>query len=187
MTNESLEISDSDIQQLIDSGEAPQFHPILEVWREVLKPARKEMTAKVSPQWANRIVTQYFGLQYADMENFRDVYFGKLIQLMDILDEEIAADGECLSPTTPEEDAEQNSLHYKNLLMNWQLAILQWELDWHCADPQAAVELAAISEVHKMFFGREGLTAFLDNIAFQYTEDDQAMLAEALTELKEGR
>ena len=180
--------TDDEIRDFMERGpEAPSFHPVLEVWREVLRPAATEATTKVTPQWASRIIQSYPQIQFADMNAVRDSYFGKILQLAKVLDLEIEEDDECLGYTTPEEDVEHNAHHYKNLLLNWQLAFLQWELDWDCTDDHAAVELAAISEVHKMFFGQNGITAFLDNIKFEFTESDSAYLAEALQELKDGQ
>lgn len=180
--NERIEISDEEIQEFI--GEPPAFHPVLEVWREVLKPAALEAQKKVTPQWASRMVASYSCLTFADMNQMRDRYFGKIAQLAAIVDLEIATDSDCLSYDKPEDDAAENAAHYKNILLQWQLQFLQWELEWDTVDPHAAVELAAISEVHKMFFGQTGLTAFLDNIKFEYTEADQADLADALYELR---
>ena len=170
-----------------DGIEPPSFHPILQVWREVLAPAEGEMTKPISPNWANRIVSSYTEITFNDMGEFRTRYFTKLLQLATIIDTEIATDPDCLTYTTPAEDVENNAHHYKNLLMNWQMAVLEWELEWDTMDQWAAVELAAISEVHKMFFGDQGLTAFLDNIGFEFGEDDQQLLVEALEGLRGER
>lgn len=163
------------------------FHPILMVWREILKPARDELDARITPQWASRIVASYRDVAYADMPMMRDLYYGKIIELLEILDAEIATDDECLKYTSPEEDVEHNSRHYKNLLRDWQMRFLSWEMAWDCTSGVAGVELAAISEVHKAFFGETGVTQYLDNIKFQYTEADQRELADALEVLKEGK
>jgi hypothetical protein len=189
--SERIDFSDQDLADLEELGVGPgnpeaTFHPILMIWREVLKPARAELTAKITPQWATRVVGAYTEMRYADMPYFRDFYFTKLLQLADILDIEIATDDDCLTYATPEEDAVENATHYKNLLLQWQLAVLQWEMDWETTDEHAAVELAAISEVHKMFFGQTGLTAFLENIGFEFTEGDQQELGEALEEFRGG-
>ena len=187
---ETIELPDQDKTDLHrlyaepDGVEAALFHPILQVWREVLKPAADEMDQKITPNWANRIVTSFTEVRFADMELYRKSYFGKLMQLAEILDDEIASDDDCLTYTTPEEDALENAHHYKNLLLNWQLAVLQWEMDWNTTDLDAAVELAAISEVHKMFFGAQGITAFLDNIGFEFTDDDSQSLMIALEEFR---
>lgn len=192
MTNETPDteipvITDAEIGSFIEGGKLPSYHTILEVWREVLRPAKDEKDSKVTPAWANRVVASYQDLCFQDMVDYRDAYFAKIIQLADILDYVISQDGDALSYATPAEDREHNSVHYKNLLLLWQQAVLQWELDWDCTDLNAGVEVAAISEVHKMFFGETGLTAHLDNIQFEFTEDDQAVLAEALEQLKDGQ
>jgi hypothetical protein len=184
-----FEITDEAIEGFIDNhgGEMPPFNPVLRVWREVLAPAAGEADAKVTPQWANRMVTSFQGLEYGQMNVFRDRYFGKILELAALLNEEIDSDEDCLTYHSPEEDVEHNSGHYRNLLTSWQLAILGWEMAWETTDEYAAVELAAISEVHKMFFGPTGITAYLDNIKFEYTEADQQQLAWALQELKDGQ
>lgn len=170
-----------------DGIETPTFHPVLEVWREVLVPIETEAVANITPQWATRIVTSFAGVTFADMLEFQERYFTKLREFRDILTTEIDGDPECLSYSTPEEDVEHNAHHYKNVMMLWQMALLQWELDWDTADPMAATELAAISEVHKMFFGNVGMTAYLDNIGLQFNDDDQAELLEALEGMREEK
>jgi hypothetical protein len=187
---ESIEMSEkdeADLQKLLTEGAEPEFHPVLEVWREVLSNGPELAKEKVSPQWASKIVGTYSGVTFADMEDVQEGYFGKIAELAKILDIEIASDKECLTYRSAAEDALENGPHYKNLLRDWQLTFLQWELDWNCRDAMAAVELAAISEVHKMFFGPTGLTAYLDNIKFEYTEQDQMDLADALVELRDGQ
>jgi hypothetical protein len=168
-------------------ADAPNYHPILQIWRDVLKPAAKEKHAPITPTWANRITGSYRELNFADMPQFQERYFDLLLELAGIVEAEIATDDECLSYSTPEEDVEHNSTHYKNVLRDWQLTILRRELEWKPQDADAAVELAVISEIHKFYFGspgQEALTAFLENIRFEFTEADQAELAEALNELR---
>ena len=185
-----VELSDEDQADLAQlyaepsAEDVPSFHPILEVWAKVLEPAAAEAVKPVTPQWASRMVSEYRELTYRDTLQLRDYYFGKIDALYQLLLDEIASDSDCLSYSTPEEDVAENSHHYKNLLMTWQMLMVQWEIEWDPATDDAAIELAAISEVHKMFFGATGLTAFLDNIKFEFTEADQAQLAEALNDVK---
>lgn len=164
----------------------PEYHTILEVWDKVLEPAKTDKLKKISPAWAQRICSAYQGMRFKDMDEYRNLYFDRIIDLHNIVKGEIASDPECLEWRTPETDVEHNSVHYKNILMNWQKQILQWELDWNNNAALAHVDIAAISEVHKMFFSETGLTAFLDNIKFEYTEADQAQLVEVLEEMKAG-
>lgn len=172
------------VQDILDEANSANYHTILEVWREVLKPACTERTKRITPQWANRICTTYREIAFADMLGFRDRYFDKIAELESILLGEIETDDECLNLTTPEEDVEHNSHHYLNVLINWQKAFLSWELAWDCADPDASIELAAISEVHRMFFDQNGLTALLDQIKFEFTDADRDLLAAELNDLR---
>ena len=185
---EGPEITDEAIEDFIEHGaeDLPKFHPLLQVWRKVLEPAITEQHTPVTPMYANRICSSYREINFADMNAFKDSYFAKVLALLDILDFEIASDEDCFRPTSPEEDVEQNGSHYKNLLLLWQQALVAWELDWDCTDADAAIELAAISEVHKMFFSENGLVNHLDSIGFQFDESDQLQLREALEEMKGG-
>ena len=188
--SESIEITDDEIEEFVEHGgsdAAPSYHPILQIWREVLKPGHDERLEPITAGFANKIVSSYREITFADMGEYRDRYFDKIAELETILLEEIASDEDCLTYTSPEEDVEHNSQHYKNLLLNWQLAIVQWEKEWDFSAPDAGVEIAAISEVHKMFFSDTGLTAFLDNIQFQFTDADRQELAEAIQALKDGQ
>lgn len=188
--SEHIEFSDKDREDLaalgVTTGDEPQFHPILQVFREVLKPARSEKDTKVTPQYANRIVQSYKGIDFADMNLFRDTYYDKIIELEEILLEVIASDDQCLLPTTPEEDKAENSKHYKTLLLEWQKAFMRWEVEWDTAAPDAAVQLGAIGEVHKMFFSQDGITAYLQNIQFEFTEQDQAEVQAELEAIRTG-
>ena len=71
-------------------------------------------------------------------------------------------------------------------MFSWQKVILSWELDWDCTSPSAAVEIASIIEVHKMFFGDTGMVTLLDQINLEFTEDMQQQLMVELEELKEN-
>lgn len=162
-----------------------EYHAILKVWRELLRPAEDVRKERVQPAWASRICSTYPQMVFSDMTVYRDLYFDRVDILRDVLVLEIGTDDECLKVSTPEEDVEQNSQHYRNLLRDWQLKILGWEMDWDCEDKDAAADLASLAEVHKMFFSQQGVTAYLDNIGFQYTEADQAELSKELEEYKE--
>lgn len=184
MTDEQLTIDDI-LPKNPDGGD-PSYHALLEIWRAILTPAEEEQHKKVSPSWAVRIIGKYPHITYADMEVVSNRYFMLILELKRILEQAIDEDPECLNVESPEEDVEKNSLRYLGLIVDWQKAILQRELDWRCEAPWAASEIAAIQEVHKMFFGDEGLASLLDVINFQYTDADRDMLAEALEDMRKS-
>jgi hypothetical protein len=179
-------VTDEAIQDFVE-GKEPTWRTILQIWREVLRNAHREKDSRVGPSYASRIVQSYAGVGFGAVELVKDLFFEHVLELLSILEGEIDSDPECLRHDTPQEDAEHNGHHYKNLLLQWQLAVLSWELEWNVNDPDAAARLAAISEAHQMFFGQTGLTAHLDNIKLEFTEADQQLLAEALEEMKASR
>lgn len=191
MSNENPQVvqgtvTDEAIEDFLD-GKEPTFRPILYIWREVLRNAHTQKDDRVGPHYALRLVQSYFGVGFAAVELLKDLFFDHVIELLNILELEIEGDPDCLTYTTPEEDREHNAHHYKNLLLQWQQAVLSWELDWDSNDPDAAAKLAAIGETHNMFFGQNGLTAHLDNIKLEFTEADQQIVADALQEMKASR
>lgn len=180
---ESIEIPD-DVSELTEGGhdKAP-YRSLLEIWRAVIEPAAHGEMRKdpISPQWATKMVTTYPGIGFADVEGIHHGVFDLAAELGELLDEEIATDDECLKVISAEEDVEQNSGHYRNMLIAWQTHLMLLELSWNPSDPGAAVDLAVMSEVQQMFLGQTGLVAHLDTIGFQYTEEDQAELSQRLT------
>jgi hypothetical protein len=163
----------------------PVQHTVLEVWAHTLAPAEQLAKQPVSPQYASKMLQSYPGLTYASTQQVHDRYFEMNAVLRGILEAEIATDDECLTYLDdPLLDKVENSKHYRNIIRDWQLQFLRWELEWDCASDDAAVELAALGETHKMFFGDQGLLPFLESIKFEYTEDDQRQMYEALEELR---
>lgn len=185
MTEETIE-GELTVEDIIGEASGAGYHSILEVWRSVLTPVHTERLKRITPQWANRICTQYRGIDFADMPDYRELYYDKVEELLQILEVSIEQDPECLNVTSPEEDLETNGTRYKQLLIDWQKAFMLWELDWAPLSQYAAMQIAAISEVHKMFFDQVGLVSLLDQINFIMTDEDQAELAAELQALKDG-
>lgn len=186
---ETIEFEDiPDDASELDAPEGSTYHTLLEVWRALLAPAREGMASEpVSPQWATKIVNTYPEITYRDTVRVNALLYQIVDELAGILDVEIATDDECLKHTSVEEDRTENSPHYMNLLRDWQIHLMLKELAWDPTDEEAAITLAALSEVHAMFLGQNGLVAHLDSIQFQFTEDDQEALQQALVAVREGR
>ena len=189
MSNESTETIEvpDDVSELTGEGHEPaKYRTLLEIWRAILEPAVSGEMRKdpISPQWATKMVTTYPGVSFADVDDIHHGVFDMSAELAAILDEEIASDDECLKKATAEEDAQENSGHYRALLAGWQIHLLQVELAWRPTSPKAAVELAILSEVQQMFLGQTGLVAHLDTIGFQFEEADQQDLQQKLLDAR---
>ena len=172
------------IEEILDEAKDNPYTPVLNVWKEILEASKTVRKERITPQWASRIVSQYNGIYFDAMPLYRDLYYDKIDQLIEVLQTEIDTDDECLKHPSPEEDKEQNTFHYLNVIIGWQKVILSWELDWDCTHIDAPVELATIAEVHKMFFGDTGLASLLDQINFEFTETAQQLLFAELEEQK---
>jgi hypothetical protein len=170
---------------LEDAGQA-EYHTLLEIWLKVLEPAEKLRTSRITPQEASRIVNSYPGMHLRDMDAFRRLFYEKVESFYRILRETVSEDDEALKRTTAEEDAKENRHLYLMVLFSWQHHILLWELEWMYDDPEAAAEMAAISEIHKMFFSDNGITSLLDQIGFEFDDADREALVEMLEETRKA-
>jgi hypothetical protein len=191
-----VELSEQDLADLAalhgepsggEDREAPTWHTVLQVWDTVLRDAKPEKDVRPTPQYCNRIITSYSGVTYADMYAFRDLFYERVNELHQILVDEIATDDECLKWDNAAEDLEHNFGHYFNLLKNWQCRFLEWEVAWDCLNPNAAIDIATISQVHSIFFGNTGLTQHLENLQMVLTEEQSQEIADALNAIKEGQ
>ncbi len=179
----------ADIAKLEDGDKLPvEFHPILKVWHEVLKPAADGMeNDPITPMWANKIVSSYQGVTFADMGEVRRRYYEKILELQGVLDYELSLDEQCLTYSTAADDLVFNHVHYVNLVTEWNKTLVKWEIEWDYSDPAAGAELAAIAEVQQMFFGsqnRQGLVQYLDTINFEWGEAEREEMAEAVENFK---
>lgn len=182
---ETIEVPD-DISSIPTPNEPAKYRTLLEIWGVILEPAvGGEMREEpISPQWATKMVTTYPGIGFKQVTPIHYGVFALAAELAGILKEEVASDDECLKKASAEEDAEENAGHYRSLLAGWQIHLLLKELEWNPEDDDAAVQLAVLSEVQQMFLGQTGLVAHLDNIGFEFTEDDQAELQQKLQDAR---
>lgn len=176
-----------DLSGLGEAQDKPPYRTLLESWRAVLEPARTGDLRQdpISPQWATKMVTTYPGVTFADVEAIHHGVFDLAGELAAELDDEISSDDECLKKANAEEDATENARHYKDMLARWQVHLVQAELAWRASDPDAAVQLAILSEVQQMFLGEVGLVAHLDTIGFQFTDEDKVELQEHLANARD--
>lgn len=179
MSEEQLTVEDI----IGDAGEA-HYHSILEVWDSILAPVVNERRKPPTAQWSTKVLSKYHGLTYQDMPALQELFYDKIEELHIILRVRIEEDPESLNVHSAEEDIEQNALRYKHILFDWQKAFLLWEIAWEATDPSAAIIIGAMSEVHGMFFGQTGIIALLEQVNFEFTEQDQQELAQEFELLK---
>lgn len=169
---------------------APSFHPILQVWKEVLSNSEAERVLRIEADWAVRVCGTYAEMTFAKIERFRTLYFDLIDEMRAVLHYEIESDEDCMKPATPAEDLEHNIHHYKNVLRDWQLTLLQHQLDWRPTHDDAAEILAAIGEAQRMFFGAGGEGGLMSHLQFigfgeVWSETDHEDLQQAILEFRQ--
>ena len=191
-SNQEIEFSEQDVADLARLGVAPPeegpYHSILEIWLKVLTDGiTADRHSRISPTWANRIVQSYPEVKFADVPHVAELYFGNLEGLKAIVEAEVKDDDEALKVDSADADREENHHHYLTILINWQLQLLEWELEWDTTQPDAGAYLAAWSEAYKIFFGapnQTGISAYLENIRFEMGDAEGQILSDALEELR---
>jgi hypothetical protein len=182
------ELSDQDKQDLESMwGEQDKavYHSILQVWREVMSPENIESNKGYTMQWAVQICGKYPQMTYGLMPAFHDFYFALLEDLAQQVRDKIEENEDCLKVSNAEEDVAENHQAYKDLLFSWQLRIQEFELKWDPTSETAAAQVAAIAEVQNFFFSDRGLTAHLEVIKLEFTDQDQTELRETLDAQRE--
>lgn len=174
----------ADLADMLAEPDNFTYHTVLQVWLEILKQENLELNRAITPRWATNIVSKYDEVRFADMPAYVEEYFDLVTACRDAIQAEVDKHEDCLIYNDAAEDALENAEIYKEILRNWQLEFLRRELTWNCEDERAAVKIAALSEVHGVFFGDTGLSAHLEVIKMEFTDEDQADLQAALDELR---
>lgn len=185
------ELADVDLEAIAASfaeGEAPVMtHTLLEIWNDLLSNAELGVEEHISPMLANSIISKWDRLEFSDIPAYWALYHELMIELRDILHDVIATDPDCYKHV--EDDGVENRKLYMEVLFGWTDRINQWEEQWDCTDPRAAIELAAIADVARMFTGQTGIVEHLSQpqMNFTFGDDERTELAERLAAAQKER
>ena len=157
-----------------ETPERPEAEPhtLLEIWAAVLSNIEHVEAQPVSMQMAARITSVYPQIKVQECGLYMTCYHSALRELRSILLDEIESDPDCFKYA--EDDAVKNRHHYLNLLTQWQLQVQQWDKEWDCTELEAHIWLAAYADAGTFVLGKEGLVAHLDQINFEFTDEDAA-------------
>lgn len=160
--------------------EVPEPEPItlLETWRELLKSIDTTRDEPIGPAEASRILQKWPNLKVQELSLHKAWFYDYLSTMHSILLLELAQDPAALQHI--EDDAVDNHHHYLNLIMQWQLQLQHWTSSWDSDAKDAHITMAALAETQQFFFGPNGMSNHLDQIQFEFTEDDATLVAEAL-------
>ena len=187
MSNEPIEelteqdIADLELLQEDANPGAIIRQPLLVIWRELLSNIDTERNARITLAQAQKITSTWPQLEYGDVPAYLDMYYEFLQEMRGIVLAELDSDPKA-EEQFGDDDAVENRQHYINILFNWNLATSRWEKQWNTTAHNAAIGVAAIVDAHSFFLSQTGLVAHLNEIGFQFTEEDSAKLAQELAE-----
>lgn len=192
MSEENTTLSDQDIADLESLGltdeQAASSRTILEIWQAHLAPADEAMTERITPGYANKIVSTWPKLSYQDTGLYHKLFHDRVIELRSVLDEVIEAHREEYPDAFEhvEDDGEYNESAYLEVIYRWQARIQEWEHNWEVTGPISHIEVAVIADVTSFFVGQMGIVQFLDNVGFRFDAELQNHVRQRLTEHLEG-
>jgi hypothetical protein len=158
---------------------------LLEVWRELLSSIEIVKGYKVGPAEASKVLRNWPSLKVQELTRYHELFYDYMTSVRNILTLEIESDPQCLQNV--DDDGIDNSAHYLNLILQWQLQMDQWSYEWDCDAEDAHVRMASLAEAQAFVFGPEGMAQHLDHIDFDFSEEDSNMVADALVAAKEAR
>lgn len=174
------------LEELYKDAMTGTYRPVLALWSGILSEVDNPKFNKIDIGWAHRMVERHSQIKFSDLPELNSNFRSKLVVLRDALEEVIKENPDHLTVENQQEDAEKNTALYFDLLKKWQIQLLNWELAWDPMDPNAAIEIAAISDTHTMIFGHTGITSLLDAIGYITTDAQQQELVDALGDVMNG-
>ena len=159
------------------SQEAVREVTVLETWLSVLSNIETVREEKISPSDALRTVALVPGLPIQEVTVVNELFSEMLLHARRIIELEIADDPDALM-RGGSIDAEGNWAHYANIYLQWRTMLIEEEKRWDINDPHPLAHIAAITRTANFLFG-QGLTSFLDQIGFEFKEEDELMVSEA--------
>ena len=161
-------------------NEKPAKRTLLETWAELLSNIEVAAAEPVTMQQAMSISRTWPQISIQETPEYHWAYHSNLTIMRDILTAEIESDPDCLKHG--EDDGEANRHHYLNLLLLWQKQMLEWEKTWNAADKDSHIWLAAYSSTNAFVLGEQGMVAHLDEIEFEFSDEDAVLVFGALAE-----
>ena len=150
---------------------------VLETWLSVLSNIETVREEKISPSDALRTVALVPGLPIQEVTVVNELFSEMLLHARRIIELEIADDPDALM-RGGSIDAEGNWAHYANIYLQWRTMLVAEEKRWDINGPYPLAHIAAITRAANFLFG-QGLTSFLDQIGFEFNEEDEVLVSDA--------
>ena len=160
---------------------------VLRIWQEILGNIEESRQERISPTLAARVVRAWSNMTIQEVPQYWALYYDLLESARTRLHNVLSAHPDAIDQV--ENDAEENREVYLEVAFEWNDLLARMDEQWNCTDPEAHLQLAALTDVAGFLTGPNGLFDALSQpqVGFEFTEADQAALAKRLGEAAAGR
>lgn len=171
---ETVELDEADqaaLEEILsDATSAPEFS-LLKVWSELLSNLEAEAELPIPMGPAGQLTAIWPKLSFQDLDTYSDLYYSYLLEARDALHEVIRENPGC-TDYEGDEDAEQNRLLYRQLVVDWNVLLDRREMAWRSSDPDSHISYAALVDARRFLFERDGLAGHLEARGITFQTDD---------------
>lgn len=167
------------------SEDAPQEegHSLLRIWSEVLSNVERARDEGVNMSVAGRIVSSWPQISFQETAIYHNMYHEILLELRELLIKTIR-DNPGAIDHMEKADMELNHKLYEQLVIDWNILLDEYELEWNAQDEDSHIWYAAIVDARVFLFNREGFAGHLESRGFTLDSDE---IFEAIRAAREER
>lgn len=187
---ETIELDEEDqtaLDQIMSDAQAAPEFSLLRVWAELLSNIEEVEGQPIPMYLAGQLTSVWPKLSFQDIKTYHELYHGYLSEVRDLLHEEIKDNPGCLDHEG-DEDAKENARIYRDLVVAWNVLLDAYEREWRTEDEDSHIRYAALVDVRRMLFARDGLAGHLEARGVSFDEDeirDEIMAAREQEETSE--
>lgn len=170
-----------------EEAEEAGYRSVLELWQYMFNGSEADEAKPMGMNWSVHLMTTWHHLiKFSDLQAVKDNFFRIIKDVKRVLDEAVDSDPDSLLVANAEEDADRNKDLYRQIMFDWQRALLVEESEWDFEAPDATVKIVALGEVQQRLIGRDGMNRYLSAINFPFTQEDNYAMEKELQEFRES-
>lgn len=191
MTNDNVELTEAEQEllkqmeenglSLVDDGEREPQHSLLRIWSEVLSNIETVRDQPIPIGVAGHVVAAWPKLSFQDTERYHSYYHQWLLDCRSFLEKKIEEHPEAVE-RMEDTDAKENAGLYFELIVEWNVFLDSLEMQWRAEHPESHIQYAALVDVRRMLFSRDG---FAGHLEARKVKVDQDAVAEAIALARE--
>lgn len=171
---ETVELDDQPREMPKEEAE-PLDRTLLEVWTILLQDGLATREAPIQMQDALAIINRHPFVPMSDLHVYNDTLYDLVQEALDSVVAIVHDNPECLDNTGEDEDSDAVKNHglYLTVIVDWNTLLLKHVKAWTHTMENAEARLAGHVDASNMLIGSQGLLNHLDQIKFQYSDEDR--------------